>query len=50
MYDDPNDNKSYLLGLKTYDGDDKELQDENIKNILEIFIDLSFTKLKRRRR
>ena len=27
MYDDPNDNKSYLLGLKTNDGDDKELQD-----------------------
>ena len=22
-----NDNKSYLLGLKTYDNDDKELQD-----------------------
>ena len=27
MYDDLNDNKSYLLWLKTYDSDDKELQD-----------------------
>ena len=27
MYDDPDDNKSYHLGLKTYDGDNKELQD-----------------------
>ena len=30
MYNDPN-NKSYLLGLKTYDGDDKELQDVKSK-------------------
>ena len=49
MYEDPNNNKSYLLGHKTYEGDDKELQDENLKNIQENLIDLSFTKQRRRR-
>ena len=37
IYDDPNDNKSYLLGLKTYDGDNKELQDVKSQKYFEKF-------------
>ena len=47
MYDDPN-NKSCLIGLKADDGDDKELQVVNLKNIQENLIDLSFKKLKKK--
>ena len=37
MYDDPNDNKSYLFGLKTYDSDNKELQDVKYQKYSENF-------------
>ena len=48
MYDDPNDNKSYLLGLKTYEGVIKNSKMQNFKNILNFLIDLSYTKLKKK--